>query len=213
MATRTTKVPTHLRVRRKPEDGEREILDAAEKLLEKHDFRDLTVDRVMRETGMVRSAFYNYFENSSELVMRLLQRIESEMMTASEAWLDDSTEDLNAGIEKGLLDVARIYARHGRVLRAIHEASYHDREVERHYRYGLIENFINAVAARLRVEVAAGRAQLDDPEGIARALLLLNVNMFVDRLGAGRRSDTPEAVAGTLALIWRRTIYPNSNPS
>lgn len=211
MATRTTKVPAHLRVRRKPEDGEREILDAAEKLLEKHDFRDLTVDRVMQGTGMVRSAFYNYFENSSELVMRLLQRIEAEMMTASEAWLGEAGEDMNVGIEQGLLDVAKIYAQHGRVMRAIHEASYHDREVERHYRYGLIENFIVAVAARLRVEIAAGRVQLDDPEGTARALLLLNANLFVDRLGAGKRSDDPEAVAAVLALIWRRTIYPLSS--
>lgn len=213
MATRTTKVPAHLRVRRKPEDGEREILDAAEKLLEEHDFRDLTVDRVMRETGMVRSAFYNYFENSSELVMRLLQRIEAEMMAVSEAWLGDSGGDMSAGIDEGLLGVARIYAEHGRVMRAIHEASYHDREVERFYRYGLIENFIIAVAARLRAEVAAGRAQLDDPEAIARALLLLNTNLFVDRLGTARRSDPPEAVAATLALIWRRTIYPGSNQS
>lgn len=205
-------MPTHLRVRRKPEDGEREILDAAEKLLEKHDFRDLTVDRVMRGTGMVRSAFYNYFENSSELAMRLLQRIETEMMAASEAWLGDPAEDMSAGIEQGLLEVAKIYAQHGRVLRAIHEASYHDREVERFYRYGLIENFITAVAARLRLEIAAGRVQLDDPEGVARALLLLNANLFVDRLGAGRRSDPPEAVAATLALIWRRTIYPGSSP-
>lgn len=209
MATRTAKVPDHLRVRRKPEDGEREILDAAEKLLAKSDFRDLTVDRVMSRTGMVRSAFYNYFENRNELIMRLVQRIEAEMMDAAAIWLEDASDDPAPAIENGLLKVAEIYARHGRVLRAIHEASYHDEEVERYYRYGLIENFIAAVAARLRAENETGRADIDDPDEVARALLVMNSNMFVERLGSARRLETPEAVARTLAFVWRRTIYPH----
>src|SRR5437868_382817 len=134
MATRTKKVPPHLRVRRTPEDGEREILDAAEALLDKRDFRDLTVDEVMSGTGMVRSAFYNYFESRNELALRLLQRIEAEMMEAAATWLDQPLDDPAAGIEAGLLEVAQIYAGHGRLMRAIHEASYHDREVELYYR-------------------------------------------------------------------------------
>ena len=207
MATRTTKVPKHLRVRRNPEDGEREILDAAEEVLRELDFRDLTVDGVMGRTGMVRSAFYTYFESRNDLAMRLLQRIEAEMMAASATWLEQPLDDPVAGIDAGLLEVAETYARHGHVLRAIHEASYHDREVELYYRGGLIQNFIDAVAARIRAENEAGRADVDDPEAVARALLLLNSNLFVERLG-GSDSDSPEAVAATLALIWRRTIYP-----
>jgi AcrR family transcriptional regulator len=208
VATRTTKVPKELRVRRNPEDGEREILDAAERLLEQRDFRDLTVDEVMSGTGMVRSAFYTYFENRNGLAMRLLQRIEAEMMEASATWLEQPLDDPAAGIEAGLLEVAVIYARHGRVLRAIHEASYHDREVELYYRRGLIQNFIEAVATRIREENEAGRADVEDPDAVARALLTLNANLFVERLGGGPDADSPEAVAATLALIWRRTIYP-----
>jgi AcrR family transcriptional regulator len=207
MATRTKKVPPHLRVRRRPEDGEREILDAAEALLEQRDFRDLTVDEVMSGTGMVRSAFYNYFESRNELVLRLLQRIEAEMMEASGRWLDQPLDDPAAEIEAGLLEVAQIYARHGPVMRAIHEASYHDREVELYYRQGLIQNFIEAVALRIREENEAGRADVDHPEEVARALLILNSNVFVERLGGRRGADSPQAVAATLALIWRRTIY------
>jgi AcrR family transcriptional regulator len=208
VATRTPKVPKHLRVRRKPEDGEREILDAAEEALGELNFRDLTVDGVMSRTGMVRSAFYNYFESRNELAMRLLQRIEAEMMAASATWLEQPLDDPIAGIDAGLLEVAETYARHGRVLRAIHEASYHDREVELYYREGLIQNFIDAVAARIRAENEAGRADVEDPDAVARALLILNSNLFVERLGGGPDSDSPAAVAATLALIWRRTIYP-----
>lgn len=208
MATRTTKVPDHLRVRRKPEDAEREILDSAEKLLATSDFRDLTVSEVMAGTGMARSAFYTYFESSSDLVLRLLQRIEAEMMAAAEEWLGGSMDDPRESIDEGLLQVASVYARHGRVIRAIHEASYHDREVERAYRHVLIDGFVSAVADRIRAENAAGRTNLEDPDAVAEALLILNANFFVEHLGALGRVEPPEAVAGTLALVWRRTIYP-----
>lgn len=208
MATRTTKVPDHLRVRRRPEDGEREILDAAEGVLKQRDFRDLTVDEVMSRTGMVRSAFYNYFENRNELVLRLLQRVEGEMMEVSQAWLEDSPDDPIGSIGIALEQVAEIYAQHGHLLRAVHEASYHDHDVERVYRHEFLQNFIDAVTARLVEEKSAGRTTIKDPEQIARALLLLNTNLFVERLGAASSGpDSPQAVARTLTEVWVRTIY------
>ena len=47
--------PKRKRIRRKPEQAEREILDTAEEFLRDHDFRELTIDEVMAATGMVRS--------------------------------------------------------------------------------------------------------------------------------------------------------------
>ncbi len=212
MATRTEKVPAHLRVRRKPEVGEREILDAAEEILKKKDFRDLTVDTVMSGTGMVRSAFYNYFENRNQLIMRLLERVEGEMMAVSQAWLDHSAEDPIDDITLALERVAEIYAEHGHLLRAVHEASYHDRQVERYYRAGFLQNFIDAVTTRLQAEKAAGHTSIEDPEATATALLLMNANFFVERLGPGSNGGgaSPRAVASTLIEIWVRTIYPTA---
>lgn len=208
MATRTTKVPDHRRQRRRPEAGEREILDAAEKVLRERDFRDLTIDQVMSRTGMVRSAFYNYFGNRNELVLRLLQRVEAEMMSVSQAWLEESPDDPAGRIRDALEQVAEIYAQHGHLLRAVHEASYHDHEVESYYRQGFLENFADAVAARLHAEKAAGRTSVDDPEQIASALLLLNAELFAERLGCATGGvDSPPAVAQTLSEIWVRTIY------
>lgn len=207
MATRTAKVPAHLRVRRTPEMGEREILDAAEEILKETDFRDLTVDAVMGRTGMVRSAFYNYFESRNELVVKLLDRVEAEMMRVSQAWLEESADDPIGSIEDALRAVAEIYAQHGHLLRAIHEASYHDHEVERYYRRGFLQNFIDAVSSRLEQEKASGRTTIDDPSETARALLALNTDYLVERIGAGSDHDSPRAVASTLTEIWVRTIY------
>lgn len=54
--SRAASSPKPKRIRRKPEQAEREILDTAEGFLRDHDFRELTIDEVMARTGMVRSA-------------------------------------------------------------------------------------------------------------------------------------------------------------
>ncbi len=198
----------HRRIRRVPEDAEREILDTAEEFLRDHDFRELTVDAVMARTGMVRSSFYNYFRGRNELVLRLLLRIEGEMLHAAAAWLAEpsDTEQAVAAMQDGFGRIADVYARHGHVARAIHEASYHDREVQGYYRDGVIENFVRVAAKRLRQEQRAGRTSISQPEELARALVLMNVNVFLERL-AGDRAEEPAAVARTLQEIWIRVIY------
>lgn len=49
------------RRRRSPDEAEREILAAARGFLERHPFRELTIDAVMERTGLSRPAFYVYF--------------------------------------------------------------------------------------------------------------------------------------------------------
>ena len=121
-------------------DAEREILDATEAFLQNNDFRDLTVDGVMAATGMKRSAFYNYFADRNVLILRLLQDIEAEMMQAISPWLERSG-DPETALRTGLEQVAQIYGLHGHLLRAIHEASFHDDEVERAYRQ-VVDDFV-----------------------------------------------------------------------
>jgi AcrR family transcriptional regulator len=193
------------RIRRSPEQAEQEILDAAEAFLQDHDFRELTVDALMRGTGMRRSGFYNYFADRNELTLRLIEPIAEEMMEAARPWLDDEG-DPRATLAAGLEQVVAIYARHGRLLRAVHEASYHDQGIERFYRELLIDNFVEAVARRLRRERRAGRTGITRPDDIARALLTLNVNVMFERLGR-TPSDPPRAVAQTLRFVWERTVY------
>ncbi len=193
------------RIRRTPEQAEREILDAAESFLHEHDFRDLTIDEVMRRTGMARSAFYNYFQDRNELALRLLERVEGEMMAVSQAWLAEA-EDPVRMLHAALSGVADSYGRHRHVMRAIHEASYHDGEVERHYRDVFIEDFVDVVTERLRADKRAGRTSVPNPGELARALLLLNANLFYERL-ARDQADSPAAVARMLEYIWVRAIY------
>lgn len=199
--------PRRKRLRRKPEDAEREILDAAEGFLQTNDFRDLTVDEIMSRTGMRRATFYSYFADRNAVVMRMVRRIEAEMMEASRPWLEaDGDGDELKHLQSGIDGVVEVYARHGHVLRAIHEASYHDHEVERYWRGGLIEDFIDAVAERLRTERRAGRTAISNPRDVAHALLLMNANVLAERLGRSP-ADRPRAVAKTLRFMWEQVVY------
>jgi len=204
MASRIPPAPKQRRIRRTPADAEHEILGAAEAFLQENDFRDLTVDGVMAATGMKRSAFYNYFADRNALILRLLGDIEAEMMQAIGPWLGRSSDPV-AALRTGLDQVVQIYALHGHLLRAIHEASFHDDEVERAYRQ-VIDDFVDVVAGLLRRENRSGRTSVPRPREVAHALLTMNTNVLVERLGRAP-NDSPRAVAGTLQFIWERAIY------
>ena len=74
------------------------------------------------------------------------------------------------------------------------------------WRHGVLEDWIRAIAAQLHVQRDRGLTRVEDPEEIARALLLMNTTVFVERLGH-QPADTPEAVAETLAHIWVGALY------
>ena len=196
---------TAKRIRRRPEVAEAEILNAASELLIESEFRDLTVSAVMERTGMKRAAFYNYFADRNDLVVRLLGRIEHEMMAASSLWLEDQGGG-PARFREAMNDAIGVFARHGHVISAAHAASFHDEAVERHYRHAFLQAFIDAVATRIRAENQAGRAAVPDPEQVAEALVLMNATVLSERLGRLPR-EQPEPISKTIILIWLRVIY------
>jgi TetR/AcrR family transcriptional regulator, ethionamide resistance regulator len=56
------------RRRRRPEDAEREILEAAARLFRERPLHAVTVDDIMRRTTLSRKSFYVYFRDRYELV-------------------------------------------------------------------------------------------------------------------------------------------------
>jgi AcrR family transcriptional regulator len=198
------------RKRRLPRDARDEILDAAEAALSDCAFRDLSVDDLMRRTGMTRSMFYHYFRSLSEVAVGLFDRVRTEMVAASEATLSLGPEDDPvAGIQRGIRDGATIFARHGPVLAAIHHAASHHADVERAWREGILEWFIERLSRQLRMQRAAGLTRVENPEEVARALMLMNTAVFVERLGK-RPPDSVDSVARTLSQIWIGALFPDA---
>ena len=110
------------RRRRTPEAAEREIVDAAEALLREKPFRELTVDDLMRRTGLSRPSFYVYFRDRHDLVLKVVEHIGGELFAMSERWYE-GTGDGPVLVREAIDGVVGVFAAHGPVLRALADAA------------------------------------------------------------------------------------------
>jgi AcrR family transcriptional regulator len=193
------------RRRRSPAEAEQEILDSAERFLRVRPLRELTIDEVMADTSLSRPAFYVYFRDRHGLVLRLIQVIGVELFDMADRWLKstgDGRKDLRAAVE----GVVAVYAAHGPVLRAIADAAGNDPEVEAAYK-GLVELFIDATAAHIRMETKAGLIDGLNARRTAAALVWMNERYLSNCLGGGAQASRPRDVIETLYNVWLRALY------
>ena len=192
------------RRRRRPEEARAEILDAARALLAERPSHEVTVGAIMARTTLSRKSFYVYFRDRYDLLRRLVEPLGAERdAIVAELWREGA--DMAAGGRAALVALAGLYARHGRLLRALAEASSQDREARRAWRE-FIEPVIEGHADKIREEIEAGRVEGIDPEPTARALIGMNLQYFFDELVDEPNPDL-EATADVLLTIWRRTLY------
>jgi TetR/AcrR family transcriptional regulator, ethionamide resistance regulator len=197
------------RRRRRPEEAEREILDAARTLLAERPSHEVTVGAIMSKTTLSRKSFYVYFHDRYELLTRLVEPLrEQRDAIVAELWREGA--DLAAGGRAALLALAELYARHGPLLRALAEASSQDREAKHAWKE-FLEPVISGHAEKIRQEIAQGRIAGVDPEPTARALIGMNLQYFFDQLVDNPRPDL-ETTADTLLKIWLRTLYGTGHP-
>jgi AcrR family transcriptional regulator len=203
-----TSVPVRhpARRRRRREDSEQEILQAAARLLREGPFRELTVDDLMAATSQTRTAFYRHFADRRELLVRLVSDLADELWAMSEVWLQGTGDPLVVGRE-ALERLADVYQANGALLVAIAEAAHHDDRLERVYR-DLVQGFVDATAARIRRDVAAGWTRVPDPPQAAKALVWMTERHLA--LTFGRRGARPgdrRAAVDALYSIWMRALY------
>ncbi len=79
-----TRVENRDRRRRRRQDSEQEILDAAGRLLRERPLRDLTVDDLMAATSQSRTAFYRHFTDRQDLLIHLQHDLAEELFEMSE---------------------------------------------------------------------------------------------------------------------------------
>jgi AcrR family transcriptional regulator len=210
VAAAPASTPSGRRARHDPRETEREILDAAERLLHERPFRELTVQAVMARTGLKRPAFYVHFRDRHDLALRVVDRIGDELLVMANRWFEGAEAD--GDLRSALEGVAAVYVEHGPVLQALADASGSDARVEKAYRT-LVRGFIESTARRIRAEQATGRAADVDPDETARALVWLNESYLRDALGRAPTAN-PSTVVDVIERIWIATLYsPQSNRS
>jgi hypothetical protein len=145
-----------------------------------------------------------YFRDRYDLLARLVGPLGAERDAIVDGLM---REDDRAQAGRGaLVALARLYHRHGLVLRALAHASSEDEDARRAWR-SFIEPVIEGHARFIEEEIRRGLVLGPvDPEATARALIGMNLQYFFDCLVDDPEGD-PEAVADTLLAIWIRALY------
>lgn len=181
------------------------VLAATEELLGAGgSFQDLKIERIATAAGISRTAFYFYFKDKRELLIRLAEDITGELYGQADAWfsgVDGGPEDQ---VSEALSAIARLYFEHGPLLRAIVEVSTYDEEIATFWR-AMLQRFADATESRITTEQQAGRAPRMPAAPTAFALVWMTERTFYQQMVQGAPVDREELVAA-LNGIWLRSI-------
>jgi AcrR family transcriptional regulator len=181
------------------------VLRATEELLQGGaSWADLGVERITSGAGISRTAFYFYFKDKRELLMRLTEDVTEDLYAAADGWYHGEG-DPEAVMREALTQIWALYKEHEPLLKAIVEVSTYDEEVATFWR-ALLDRFVVATRERIEVEQAAGRAPAGVPaEATGFALTWMTERTLYQQLMQQRFAE--DEVIDALVGIWLRGVY------
>src|SRR5688500_10056112 len=145
MASLSQRTPEQSARREEVEAG---LLAATESLLAQGTpYADLRVEQIATRAGISRTAFYFYFRDRRDLLMRLTEGVAEDLYTEADVWWSgdgDGAIELRAALGQ----MIALYRDHGPLLRAVVEASAYDQPVAEFWR-ALMERFVHASRERI----------------------------------------------------------------
>jgi len=180
-----------------------EVLRATEQLLaEGSSFADLNVERIATASGISRTAFYFYFRDKRDLLMRLAGDVTELLYAQADIWFSGEGDDPEQEIREALTRIAELYREHGVLIRAIVEVSTYEEDIATFWR-GLLQRFVDATARRVEVE---GQVPAGTAVATAFALTWMVERTFYQALV--QEDPIPQAaMVDAIATIYRGTVY------
>lgn len=185
---------------------EASVVEATEALLaEGASYSELGIERIATRAGISRTAFYFYFRDKRELLMKLTGGVAEELFAVAERWWAGEGEG-RPELEAAITKIVGIYRRHPALLRAIVEAAAYDEEVARFWR-ALVGRFVDSTRARIEREQAIGNVSPGVPAGAtAFALVWMTERSAFERLVQETGVDEA-ALVDALLRIWLAAVY------
>jgi AcrR family transcriptional regulator len=183
------------------------LLEATEAMLgEGLSYADLNVERIATRAGISRTAFYFYFRDKRELLMRLAEEVTQILYEEADRWWSGEG-DGPAALAGALHKVAGVYRRHGALLRAIVDAASYDPEVAEFWR-GVVGRFVEATCERLEADrrLGTGPEMRESARGTAFALTWMTERTFYQATVQPDAVTEAQLVEGLVA-VWTRTVY------
>lgn len=183
-----------------------DVLLATEELLAGGaSFAELNVERIATAAGISRTAFYFYFRDKRELLMRLAGDLTEALYAQADIWFSghgDPADEVRTALE----NIGRLYDEHGALLRAIVEVSATDGEIAGFWR-ALLGRFVDATARRIEEE---GTGTMP-AETTAFALVWMVERSYYQWLVQDSPGTRAEQI-NALVAIWLRAIYGTTAP-
>ena len=191
MSTRSAYIPADVARSR--------ILAAARALLAERPFSELTVGAVMAQAGLARTVFYRHFDDLPSLAPELLPDADDPLVDRIGRRAPERPQDTVREMVEGLVAV---FAEHGRLLRAIDDATRRD----------------PAVAQRMEAALAGPRELVERllraaphppprPAESARLLMATHRAYLLDTFGSGEAAPRARADArDALLALWERLL-------
>jgi AcrR family transcriptional regulator len=198
--TRSSGAPTARR-----QAVETALLGATEELLEEGaSFSELSVERIASRAGISRTAFYFYFADRRELLIRLTEDVNALILEQANLWWESEGAPAER-VRQALTSSLAIHREHAMLLRAVAEAATYDEEVAEHRRR-LVSRVAEVTERHVIEENAAGRTNCANPRATALALTWMTDSAFL-QLEAGPPGPQEQGLIDALAAIWARSIY------
>jgi TetR/AcrR family transcriptional regulator, ethionamide resistance regulator len=191
-------------IRHTREQSRERIVAAAEELVRRTPFAELTVDDLMREAGFGRTIFYRHFDDLGDLLMRAGREAINELLEAQTQFGRARMGDGPAVVRSAIEPAVAVYERHGPLLRAISEAAAVDERIATG-QDAMRERFRELVEQALRASPNLIVDPSADIAEVARALNLMNEKYLLDAFGREARVS-PETAIQTLSAIWLALI-------
>ena len=181
------------------------VLEATEALLsEGASFADLGIERIATRAGISRTAFYFYFADKRELLMRLTEEVNALLFEQADIWFSGEG-DPEDELRTALTNIAALYDEHSVLLRALVEVATYDDEVALFWR-STLGRFVDATERRIEEERVAGRAPVAQARATACARTWMTERTLYQDLVQDSPVPKPDLV-DALTGIWLRGVY------
>jgi AcrR family transcriptional regulator len=203
--------------RRRRTDARRRILDAASRLLEQRRWPEVRLEDVMGEAGLSRTAFYRHFDDRETLLLALLEEVAGSIGAVGGEWKSGAGTTAQGGLERatgqlrrGLAELDAAMREHGRLVQAIADAAGYDADL-RAAREAMVAAFVADTAVRIDADVRAGLSVVEDPGGVADALVRMNEALLLRAFGQPPYPADDEVVQ-VMVEVWTATVYGRPAP-
>lgn len=184
------------------------ILDAADQLLREFPFHAISVEQILKESGISRGNFYFYFSSKFDVLGALMWRVYDELFATMNPWFDDDGSNPVAAVRASFGAGAKAWERHGKVAGALLENVGSNQELTQLWE-DLVLRAVDAVAVKIDEERARGTAPAGADSRVVAAVIVRGAQrvMYLGLHGTTPELPDLDVAADAAAKLWIAAIY------